>query len=54
MVEEHFLGEGRALAQAQELEDAVLLPGEMERLSFDLDDTAVEIDQQLAGADDRF
>src|SRR3954447_9457666 len=54
MVEEHLLGQRRALAQAEQLENAVLLAGEVELLSLDLDDAAVEIDQQLAGADHRF
>src|SRR4051794_24201038 len=52
VVEEHLLGERRALAQREELEDAVLLAGEVERRAFDLDDAAVEIDEELAGADD--
>src|SRR6185437_6210084 len=54
VVEEHLLGERRALAQAQQLEDAVFLAGEVEGLALDLDDAAVEVDEQLAGADDRF
>src|SRR5690606_17982786 len=54
MVEEHLLGERRPLAQRKQLEDAVLLPGEVQRLPVHLDDAAVEIDDELAGPDDAF
>src|SRR5258707_9076329 len=50
VVEEHFLGERGALAQAEQLENAIFLAGEMERLALDLDHAAIEIDQELAGA----
>src|SRR5262245_11430288 len=53
MVEEHLLGQCRALAQRQQLEDAVLLAGQAERLALDLDDAGVWGDRQLAGLDDR-
>src|SRR6185437_2564632 len=54
MVQEHLLGEGGTLAQAQKLEDAVFLAGEVERPAIDLDGAAVEVDGELAGADHRF
>src|SRR6185437_10686250 len=53
MVEEHLLGEGRALAQAQQFENAVFLAGEMEWRVFHFDGAAVEIDGELAGTDYR-
>src|SRR5436190_691979 len=46
--------ERRSRAHRMQLENAVFLAGEMQRLSLDLDDAAVEIDQQLAGANYRF
>ena len=42
------------LRRRQQLENAVFLAGQMQRLAVDLDRAAVEIDRQLAGADDRF
>src|SRR5262249_5086716 len=53
VVEEHFLRQRRALAQRQQLEDAVLLASQMQRLALDLDHARVEIDRELAGLDDR-
>src|ERR1041384_6325790 len=53
MVEEHLLGQRRALAQAQKLEDAVFLGGQVQRLIADRDDAAVEVDEELAGTDRR-
>ena len=53
MVEEHLLGQGGALAQAEKLEDAVFLAGKMNRLAADLDRFGVEIHFELAGGDDR-
>jgi len=54
MVGEHLLGQGRPLAQAQQLDDAVFLGGQVQRMVVDRDDAAVEVDQELAGADRRF
>src|SRR5262249_15042355 len=54
MIEEHLLGERGALPEAQELEDAVFLAGEAERRAVDLDGPAIQVDQELAGADHRF
>src|SRR5271169_4546958 len=51
--EKHFLGQGGALAQAEQLEDAVFLAGQMQRTVVDFDNPGVEIDDELAGADDR-
>src|SRR5581483_3109967 len=52
MVGEHLLGEGRALAQREQLEDPVFLAGEMQRLAADLDGAGVEINDELARLDD--
>src|SRR5688572_10201438 len=54
MVEEHLLGEGGALAQGEQFQDAVFLAGQVQRLGLDLDRSGIEIDRQLAGLDDRF
>src|SRR5215471_18819560 len=53
MVEEHLLGQRRALAQRQQLDDAVFLAGEMQLAALDLDRAGIEVDRQLAGADHR-
>src|SRR5258708_3783522 len=50
VVEEHFLGERGALAQAEQLENAIFLAGAVERLALDLDHAAIEIDQAPPGA----
>src|SRR5215470_9131896 len=52
MVEEHLFGQRRALAQAEEFENAVFLAGQMQRMALDLDRAAVEVDGQLTRADD--
>src|SRR4029077_7271077 len=54
MIEEHLLGQRGALAQAEQFEDAVFLGGQVQRALVDADDAAVEVDQQLAGANRRF
>src|SRR5215813_3921295 len=51
MIEEHLLGERGALPEAQQLQDPVFLPGQVQRLPVNLDCAGVEIDQQLAGLD---
>src|SRR3954447_23015400 len=51
MVEEHLLGQGQALAQAEQFEDAVFLGGQMQRLVASSGGTRVKIEGQLAGAD---
>jgi hypothetical protein len=50
--EEHFLGQRRALAQREELEDLVLLADEMHTRAIDLDRLGVEVDDEIAGLDD--
>ena len=52
MVEEHLLGERRALAQAQEFQHLVLLAGQMHALAVDLDGLGVEVDHEIAGLND--
>src|SRR5688572_13308441 len=54
MIEEHLLGERRALAEREQLQDRVLLAGEVQGLAGDLNRAGVEIDRELAGLDDRF
>src|SRR5579863_5627064 len=54
MIEEHLLGEGGTLAQAQKLENAIFFAREAKRHALHLDGAAIEINQQLAGTDHRF
>jgi hypothetical protein len=53
VIEEHFLGQRRALAQAQELQHLVLLAGQVHAGAVDLDGLGVEVDDEIAGVDDR-
>src|SRR5215831_1114495 len=43
MVEEHLLSQRRAFAQAEQLEDAALLTGQVNRIVIDRDDTCVKV-----------
>src|SRR3546814_8844438 len=52
MIEKHFLGQRRALAQAQQLEHLIFLAGQTHAHAIDLDRLGVEIDRKLAGLDD--
>src|SRR5579864_3428161 len=53
MVEEHFLGERRALAKRKQLQHLVFLTRQMHALASDLDRLGVEIDHKIAGLDHR-
>src|SRR5271168_2911051 len=53
MVEEHFLGQRRALAQREQLEHLIFLAGQMHARAVDLDGLLIEIDDEVAGDDDR-
>lgn len=53
MIEEHFLGQRGALAQAEQLQHLVFLAGQMHARAGDFDRLGVEIDHQIAGIDDR-
>src|SRR3982074_758930 len=53
MVEEHFLGEGGALAEREQLQHLVFLARQMHALAADLDRLGVEIDHEIAGLDHR-
>src|ERR1700704_1554789 len=53
MVEEHFLGEGSALAEREQLQHLVFLASQMHALAADLDRLGVEIDHEIAGLDHR-
>ncbi|PAV69736.1 hypothetical protein WR25_06800 [Diploscapter pachys] len=53
VVQKHFLGQRGALAQAEQLEHRIFLAGQMHARAIDLDRLGVEIDGELAGADDR-
>src|SRR3546814_12684127 len=46
MIEKHFLGQRRALAQAQQLEHLIFLAGQMHAHAIDLDRLGVEIDRK--------
>src|SRR5215831_14245642 len=54
VVEQHLLREDGTLAQAEELEDGILLAGQVHRLVIDRDNPGIEIDSQLACPDRRF
>src|SRR6266446_807016 len=54
VVQEHFLRQGRTLAQAEQLENTILLAGEMDRLVVDRHDAGIQIDNKLTGPDRRF
>ena len=53
VVEEHFLGQGRALAEREQLQHLVFLARQMDALAADFDGLGVEVDDELAGLDDR-
>src|SRR6185437_6265390 len=53
MIEEPFLGEGRALAERQQLQHRIFLAGQMHSGAVDLDRFGVEVHCELAGADNR-
>nr|ADO19098.1 hypothetical protein Nfla_4402 [Nostoc flagelliforme str. Sunitezuoqi] len=53
VVEEHFLGERRALAEREQLQHRIFLARQVHAGIVDLDRLGVEIDCELAGADDR-
>ena len=53
MVEKHLLGQRRALAQAQQLDDAIFLGGQVDRLVVDGDGASGEVDGQAADVDHR-
>src|SRR5207237_6802877 len=53
VVQEHFLGERRTLAEREQLQHRIFLAGQMDAGAIDLDRLRVEIDRQLAGLDDR-
>src|SRR3546814_11191782 len=52
MVQEHLLGQGRALAQGEQFEDRVFLAGQVQCLLVDLRRAAVQVDRQADGTDD--
>src|SRR3974390_1704611 len=53
MMEEHLLGERRPFSQGEQLEHLVFLAGQVHALTADLDRLGVEIDDEIAGVDDR-
>src|ERR1700722_14696715 len=53
MIEEHLLGQRRALAQREQLEHLVFLAGQMHARAVDFDRLGVEVDHEIAGLDDR-
>src|SRR5687768_13138530 len=53
MVEEHLLGERRALAEREQLQHLVFLAGEVHAGAADFDRLLVEVDGEVAGVDDR-
>src|SRR6266849_5885358 len=52
LIEECFLGHDTAFAQAKELEDLVLLAGQIESGAADRHQLGVEVDDEVAGLDD--
>ena len=53
MVEEHFLGQRGALAERQQLQHRIFLARQVHAVAVHLDGLGIQIDGQLAGADDR-
>ena len=53
MVEKHFLCQGRALAQREQLQHLIFLAGQMHARARHLDGFPIEIDDEIAGRDDR-
>ncbi len=53
MVQEHFLGQRRALAQRKQLKHLIFLAGQVNALAAHFNRLGIEIDDQLAGGDDR-
>jgi hypothetical protein len=53
VVQEHFLGQRRAFAQAQELQHLVFLGGQVYRRRAYLDGLGTQIDHEIIGLDDR-
>ena len=51
VVQEHFLGQRRALAQAEQFQDLVFLAGQVDRLAFYLDRMRVQIDDNVSDLD---
>src|SRR5262245_20449723 len=52
MIEEHLLGQRRALAQRKQLEHLIFLAGQMHARAVDLHRLGVEVDDEIAGVDD--
>ncbi len=52
MVEEHLLGQRRALAERKELQHLVFLAGEVDPLTVNFDGLGIEIDLKVARLDD--
>ncbi len=53
MVEEHLFGQCGSLAERKKLQHGVFLAGQVNARAVDFDSLGVEVDRQLAGADDR-
>jgi hypothetical protein len=53
VVEEHFLGEGGSLAEREQLQHLVFLARQVHALAADFDGLGVEVDDEIAGLDDR-
>ncbi|TPV98246.1 MAG: hypothetical protein USCAAHI_02334 [Beijerinckiaceae bacterium] len=53
MVEKHLLCQGRALAQREQLQHLIFLAGQMHARARHLDGFLIEIDDEIAGRDDR-
>jgi hypothetical protein len=53
VVQEHFLGQGRALTQREQLEHLVLFARQMHALAVDFDRLGVEVHGELAGLNHR-
>src|SRR5471030_173312 len=53
MVEEHFLGQGGALAQAEKFQHLIFLAGQMHAGAVNFHGLGVKVDGKLTGGDDR-
>src|SRR3546814_2024226 len=48
MIQEHFLGQRRALAERKQLQHRIFLPGQLHAIAIHFDSLCVEVDGKLA------
>src|SRR3546814_8241722 len=53
MIQEHFLGQRRALAERKQLQHRIFLAGQVHAIAIHFDSLCVEVDGKIARKDDR-